>query len=559
MRTQEHRHIIGRRIFLRRAVALAGLATGGSLLAACTPSAPAGPTSAPAKPAEQPTPAASKPAEKPAETKPTTAAAVSQAPAGVLNFAKPGKVRTKDPTKFYGLNEFVLHRNVFEPLVDLDQKGKLYGVLAESWQPSADGKVWTMKLRQNVKFHDGTPFDAESVKATVARAKGNDQSGFAFVFRDFEDEPVRIVDKYTVELRTKTPIAPLMNNIVVLYMVPPKAESNRDMTYEDGIGTGPFRLTDFNIDQQYVLEANTDYWQKGLPKVGKVVYRPILEQSSLVAALRAGQADLIEGISEENAATIRNDPNFKIIPSELWQTDFLTLNGETHPHLGKPGVRRAFNYALDRGVIARDILSGNAQALASYPPRGILGYTEKAPISVNPYNVEQAKKELADAGLSSGFEAELKVPHGQFTKDKEIAEFVVQEIAKVGVTLKLNLQEPIPALNSFNAGQYEVGYGGSIAVTGDPDRYLQERIVGDLYHVKFGDEEAKNLIKQAATVVDSAKRQDLYEQAALRIWEAPPFIYLHQINWNYGARSKVKTFTWMPNRVFSFIDTEIAG
>ena len=94
-------------------------------------------------------------------------------------------------------------------------------------------------------------------------------------------------------------------------------------------------------------------------------------------------------------------------------------------------------------------------------------------------------------------------------------------------------------------------------MTGDPDRYLQERIVGDLYHVKFGDEEAKNLIRQAAQVVDPAKRQELYEQAAIRIWQAPPFIYLHQINWNYAARARVKTFTWMPNRIFSFIDTEL--
>ncbi len=533
----------GRRQFLRQALLLSGIAAGMGILNACGQSAAPTATSAPA-------------AATPG-TKPTTAPASASVPTGVLNFAKPGKVRTKDPQKFYGLNEFVLHRNIFEPLVDLDQQGKIYGVLAESWQPSADGKTWTFKLRQGVKFHDGTPFDGESVKATIGRAKDNALSGLSFVFKDFEDEPVRIVDTYTVELRTKIPIAPLLNNIVVVYMVPPKAGANRDMTYEEGIGTGPFRITDFNIDQQYVLEANTDYWEKGFPKVSKVIYKPILDQSSLVAALRAGQADLIEGISEENVQTIKNDPNFKIIRSELWQTDFLTLNGETHPHLGKPEVRRAFNYALDRDVIANNILSGNAKPLASYPPRGLLGYNEKAPITVNPYNPDQARKELAAAGLASGFEAELKVPNGQFTMGKEIAEYAVQELGKIGVKLTLNLQEPIAALASFNDGKYEVGYSGSIAVTGDPDRYLQERIVGDLYHVKFGDEAVKQQIRDAATTIDTAKRQALYEQAAAGIWQAPPFIYLHQINWNYAARAKVKTFTWLPNRIFSFRDTEL--
>lgn len=570
MGSRLQRHTLRRRDFLQQALALSGAATGLALLNACGQGAAATATSAPATsppartvPTTSAAPVASVAAASsgtPAGAAPaaaTSAPAVGAAPAGVLNFAKPGKVRTKDPQKFYGLNEFVLHRNIFEPLVDLDQQGKIYGVLAESWQPSADGKVWTFKLRQGVKFHDGTPFDAESVKATIGRAKGNALSGLAFVFKDFEDEPVRIVDPYTVELRTKIPIAPLLNNIVVVYMVPPKAGTNRDMTYEEGIGTGPFRITDFNIDQQYVLEANTNYWEKGFPKIGKVVYKPILDQSALVAALRAGQADLIEGISEENVQAIKGDTKLQVIRSVLWQTDFLTLNGETHEHLGKPEVRRAFNYALDREVIATDILAGNAQTLASYPPRGLLGYNEKDPIKNNPYNLEQAKKELAAAGLVGGFSAELKVPNGQFTKGKEIAEYVVQELGKIGVKLTLNLQEPIAALASFNDGKYEVGYAGSIAVTGDPDRYLQERVVGDLYHTKFADETVRQQIRDAATTIDPAKRQALYEQAAAGIWKAPPFIYLHQINWNYAASTKVKKFTWMPNRIFSFRDTEL--
>jgi ABC-type transport system substrate-binding protein len=486
-----------------------------------------------------------------------SALAYQSTPTGELNFAKPGKVRTKDPNKFYGLNEFVLLRNAFEPLVDLDQTGQIYGVLAESWEPAADGLSWTFKLRQGVTFHDGTPFDAESVKATVGRCKGNTNSGFAFVFKDFADEPVTIVDSHTVTLNTKVPIAPLLNNIVVVYMVPPAVGTNLDMTFEDGIGTGPFRITDFSIDEQYVLEAYDGYWDPAFPKLSKVTYRPILDQSALVAALRAGQADLIEGISEENAQAISGDTAFQIIRSTLWQTDFLTLNGSTHEHLGKPEVRRAINYAIDRDVIANDILSGNAQPLASYPPRGILGYNEVAPIVVNPYNPDQAKAELEAAGLAGGFEATLKVPHGQFTKDQEISEFVAQQLGEIGITINLDLQEPIPALQSFIDGDYEIGYAGSIAVTGDPDRYLQERVVGDLYHTGFADEEAKNLIKQAGSTIPTEERQALYEQAAVKIWNAPPFIYLHQINWNYAAKSSVTNFTWMPNRIFSFRDTTI--
>jgi len=169
MPSPDHHLTIARRAFLRRAVAFAGLTTVGSLLAACQQAAPPAQSTAVSS--------TTAPVAAVAVPKPTTAPATSAGPGGVLNFAKPGKVQTRDPQKSYGLNEFVLLRNVYEPLVDIDQQGKLYGVLAEKWTPSADGKVWTIKLREGVKFQDGSPFDADSVKATVARAKGNAKSG----------------------------------------------------------------------------------------------------------------------------------------------------------------------------------------------------------------------------------------------------------------------------------------------------------------------------------------------------------------------------------------------
>ena len=156
---------------------------------------------------------------------------VSNKPTGTLNWARGLKMRTRDPHRIYGLNEHVVNRHVMEPLVELDANGKVVPVLAESWKVSADGLTWTFNLRKGVKFHDGTPFDAEAVKAIVERVKGNAKSGYAFVFGNFADEPTRIVDASTIEFKTKRP-EPGLHDDVTYYLFPhPDASSNKEKTW----------------------------------------------------------------------------------------------------------------------------------------------------------------------------------------------------------------------------------------------------------------------------------------------------------------------------------------
>src|SRR5579859_6446017 len=185
-----------RRRFLRSAVLFGGLAVGGSLLAACQSAASPPAASATAAPAAPPTAAAQTGAPQggaaPAAAKPTAVNAAAPAaaagsafkPNGKIVYANPSKLRTLDTISVYGLQEFQISRQMMEPLLDLTQDGKLTPVLAESWSPSADAKTWTFKLRQNVKFHDGSAFDAKSVIATIQRAKSATISQHQFAFVD---------------------------------------------------------------------------------------------------------------------------------------------------------------------------------------------------------------------------------------------------------------------------------------------------------------------------------------------------------------------------------------
>jgi ABC-type transport system substrate-binding protein len=574
-----------RRRFLRSVAALGSVAIGGSLLAACQTAPPAPPTAKPAesKPTEAPKPAgvaspaagaspaavaspvaaaspvagaspSASPAASPASgatpaPKPA-AAAPGPKPPGRLVYANPSKLRTLDTITQYGLQEFQISRQIMEPLIDLDQTGKLVPVLAESWQASDGGKTWTFKLRQGVTFHDGTPFDAKSVQATIKRAKSATISQHKFAFVDFEDEPVQIVDDYTVAFKSKSPTATLPYNLVAVYMQTPAQATAPAADKEpiaSVIGTGPFKLIKLNVDGDTQMEANTSYWQAGLPKVGELVHRPVPEPSAMVAAVKAGEIDLAEGISIDLLPTLQSDANLQLIQSKLWQIDFFILN-TTYEPLSKPQVRQAISFAIDRETLTKDVY-GAGVPIASYPPKGLVGFSSKLP--GNPYDVAKAKSLLAEAGYANGFDLDIVFPAGTYIKDKEVAQFIGDQLKQVGIRAKVISGEANATRNGYREGQYQMGMLSSIAVTGDADRYMQERLVQDINKSGYKDEKVISLIKQAAGETDTAKRQTVYEDIQDIMWQGPPVIYLYQIDWTYAAKKTVQGFNWMPNRIFN--------
>ncbi len=543
------------RLSRRRFLTLSGLALAGAGLQACSPQPPASPTSAPA--AQTPAaPTAAAPA--PAAAAPTVIPS-SGKPAGTLNWARTLKMRTRDPHQVYGLNEGVVLRHVMEPLLELGPDGKFKPVLAESWKVSDDGLTWTFKLRQGVKFHDGTPFNAEAVKAIVERVKGNAKSGFAFMFGNYQDTPTRIVDANTIEFKTKLPEPSVPYNLTFFLFPHPDAATDKEMKWEKAIGTGPYNLAEFDIDRIYKLEARTDYWKTGFPKIQTLNYRPILEQSSLAAAVRAGEFDFVEGLSPDNIAAIANDPNFDIVKFNSWRLDFLTINQDgPNPAFKDAKVRQALAYAIDRDVIAKDILQGAAAPWSTYPPKGIFGATDKIP--ANPYDLNKAQDLMKQSGFPNGFQATLVVPPGVglHGKEKDVAEFVAQEVKKLGIQFTVQTGEQTAVQTQMRDGKHEIGYLSSVAVTGDPDRYFQERIVQNVYRAGYKNQTVLDLIQKAATTIDEKQRQALYEDIQMKMWNDMPIVYLLQSVFQYVKRKKVTGFVGMPNQVYNLIETSIS-
>lgn len=478
-------------------------------------------------------------------------------PIGSFVWAKGVKARSVDPALYFGLDELQLNRQIFEPLVEIDAQGKLVGVLAEKWSVSEDAKTWTLNLRKDVKFHDGTAFDAQSVKATVERIKGNAKSGFAFIFDDFDNPPVDVVDPFTVRLKTKIPIASLLNNLSVVYMTPAEVADPkyRNDPWQKGIGSGPFKLQKFNMDGDSTLVANTTYWQQGLPKAASVVYRPIAEESAMVSAFKAGEVDLVEGVPEDLIPIAQSVPGSQIVRAPAWEVEFLVLNQSGNvPALQDPKVRQAINYAIDRDTLVKGVL-GVGAPLASYPPKGILGFSEKIP--ANPYDPAKAKELLAQSRFPNGFDVTVTVPQGKYTRGTEVCQFVVDQLNKVGIRAKLSVQEASSTLTGYRQGKYEIGYLGSVAMTGDADRYFTERMVTDILKTGYKNPEVTKMIGDAAGSLDAAKRQSLYEQVQQKLWEGPPVVYLYQTTWTYAVNSKISGFHGMPSHIYPLYDVAV--
>lgn len=538
-----------RRLDRRDFLKLSGLALAGVGLQACAPQTPVSPTAPAAAPAAATKSVPTAVPAAPAATKPT----------GTLNWARTLKMRTRDPHRIYGLNEAVVLRHVMEPLLELDANGKFKPVLAESWKVSDDGLTWTFNLRKGVKFHDGSPFNAEAVKAIVERVKDNAKSGHAFAFKNYQDPPTRIVDEHTIEFKTKLPEPSLPYNLTFFLFPHPDAARDKEMTWEKAVGTGPYNLVEFDIDRLYRLEARTDYWKTGFPKIQTLNYRPILEQSSLAAAVRAGEFDFVEGLSPDNIAALANDPNFDIVRFNSWRLDFLTINqASPNPALKDARVRQAMAYAIDREVIARDILQGAATPWSTYPPKGIFGASDK--FAPNPYDLDKARDLMKQSGFPNGFEATVIVPPGVglHGKEKDVTEFIAQELKKLGIQLKVQTGEQTAIQNQMREGKHEIGYLSSVAVTGDPDRYFQERIVQDVYRTGYKNQAVNDLIAMAATTIDEKKRQAIYEEIQTKMWEDMPIVYLTQSVFQYVKRKKVTGFVGMPNQVYNLIEAAIS-
>jgi peptide/nickel transport system substrate-binding protein len=383
-------------------------------------------------------------------------ATVSIANAKTIRIGNQGDALSMDPHSLNESLQLSVTGNVYEPLTGRNKDLSLAPLLATSWKQTSP-TVWRFELRKGVKFHDGSPFTADDVIFSFQRS-GGDGSDMKSYTNDVSE--IKKVDSHTVEFITKAPFPILPEVISLVYVMSKKwSEDNQATKPVDrrkGIenaasfranGTGPFRVRERQPGIKTSFSRNGNYWGKIDGNVTEVIYTPITNDATRVAALVSGEIDVMEPVPVQDVARVNASANAKAMQGPELRTIFLGMDQKRDELLyssvkGKnpfkdKRVRQAFYQAIDIEGIKRTVMRGAANPTALMVGPGINGFDANMNKRL-PYDLEAAKKLMADAGYAAGFEVTMNCPNDRYVNDGEICQAVAANLSRIGV--KINLQ-----------------------------------------------------------------------------------------------------------------------
>lgn len=376
---------------------------------------------------------------------------------GTLLYGIESDIPWMDPQIVFGGSNKRVVKMAFEGLVDRDRSRDdrtppLVGVLATSWDILDNGKTYRFKLRQGVKFHDGTDFNADAVAFNFRRII---DPGFEFYFKQTEPlrngplkfvDNVNVVDANTVDVVLKQPWAPFLDQLSTTLssgmplMVSPaaiKKYGNEGFNLHP-VGTGPFRIVSYGPGVATVLERNRDYWNPSVPYLDKVGFIVLPEAATRVAALESGEVDMITALPIDRIDALKSEGFQIVMPKAMNLVWFISLNVGSGP-LADVRVRQAINYAIDRDSITNDLLGGAAAKIsAMVPGTSPLAQTDLS--TAYPYDLDKAKQLMKEAGYENGFTVTAQLPTGgSYMLDPvSIMQRVQSDLGQIGI--KVNLQ-----------------------------------------------------------------------------------------------------------------------
>lgn len=453
-----------------------------------------------------------------------------------------------DPHKHPATVEESVLRNMYDCLVVLSADAtSVEPQLATEWS-QIDDVTLQLRLREGVKFHNGEDFDAEAVRYSFHRFADPD-TGAPYVSSYDSIDRVDIVDQYTVNVVTNRPDPVLLRRLATFHtkIVPPRhfSTATPEELGSTAVGTGPYRLVTFERDADLVMEVNPDYWGEA-PQITKLTMRAIPETGARIAALLAGDVDIITAVPPDDVDRVDASDHARVLAQPGNRVVFFYLPLDIEP-LQDPLVRQALNYGANIDGVIRSVLGGSGYRRATYLNPWYPCYNPD--VAPYPYDPEKAKALLEDAGLGDGFGMNMYLSIGRVAKDTEFGEAVAGELAKIGVNVN-----PIPlewgTFVSMNvAGELD---GCWIASWGnflhDPDGSLFTQLHSSTVQTSsfsggYENPELDVLLEEARFTLDKDERCELYTQAQRIAMEDPPAIFGYAIENAYGVSNRIQ---WEP-------------
>ncbi len=463
------------------------------------------------------------------------------APKDTLVIAQGVDPGTLDPQNHFETPAFNVLLNIYETLLVRDDDMKITPLLATSYKLIND-TTWEFTLRKGVTFHNGEDFNAAAVKFSLERiADGKNklkQTNLVGIV-----DRVEIIDNYTVRVVTTKPYPYLDAQLSHLgAIMPPKYTQEKGPAYISAhpVGTGPYKFVSWVKDDQLVLEANEKYWG-GVPRIKKVIFRPIPEATTRVAGLQTQELDIIVNIPPHLARLMDWKGRSAVAKVPSSRVIFLGLDTTQGGPPADKRVRQAIAQAIDIDKIIKNVLEGNGIRLGGPFTKYTFGYDP----SVQPYafNPEKAKKLLAEAGAQN-FDLVLNSPSGRYLNDKEFSEAAVGDLRRVGINARVKINEWGTHMNMLYAHKggpsYLLGWGGA---TFDADGTLFPLLRTGQVLSHYSNAKLDSLIEEGRSVMDKSKRQKIYSEAAKLVKEEVPWAFAYQQMDIYGVSSRLN---WKP-------------
>ncbi len=530
-----------------------------------------------------PTPVPTVPPTKPPEPTKPPAPTATPAPVTLIFGAQGEPVCLDPPIITDGISGRIINQ-VFEGLVkyDKDTTNVVPG-LAEKWDVSADGKVWTFTLRKGVKFHDGTDFDAKAVvfnwdywhnsKNPLHDAQIKAGQTFEYYeaqFGGFDQDSiiakVEAVDATTVKFTLKEPQGPFLQNLgmfIFVFWSPTALQKAGKDSCKNPVGTGAFKFVEWKPNESVTLVKFADYWDKAnAAKVDKVVVRNIKDSAARFAALKAGEIHGMEGLNPEDVKTVKADPNLQLILRPANTTGYVAFNYKVK-EFQNVKVRQAIAQAINKKAIVDALYGGTGLVANQFQPPALWGYNKE--LVDWKYDPAAAKKLLADAGFPKGLSEitwadgkkepltfwYMPVSRPYYPNPKEIAEAIAADLAKAGIVVKLQTVDWSVYLDKRKKGElplYMLGWTGD---NGDPDNFVAYFFAMDAKDTPItregflADKEVSDILKKAATLTKQAERAPLYQKAEQLIHDRVLRVFIANNQPPLGFSKKVSGY--IPN------------
>jgi len=475
-----------------------------------------------------------------------------------------------DPTQISDYNSSRATMGMYDTLVHFkDGSTDVEPWLAKSWDISEDGLTYTLELREDVKFHDGTPFNADAVLFNINRQTDPNHPYYdtgTYPYAEFTFgmvESLTKIDDYTVEFKLVEKYAPFLKHLAMHTggMVSPEAvkERGEDIAINP-VGTGPFMFDYWKSGVEVVLKKNPDYWNADrIPSIDRVIYRPIKEDQTRITELMSGKVDFLVNPPPDDLPRLKDEFKIQELPGmHIW---YLVMNCQKEP-FDDQRVRQAANYAINRKAIVDNILKGTGTLADGYLPPVVWSYNED--VHMYDYNPDKAKELLADAGYGDGVDVVFWVPEtGSGMQQPTVMATAIQEdLAAVGINAEIQTFEWGTYLDMVFTEDHdsvaELHEMSWIGDNGDPDNFLYILLSGEQWppngfnEAFFADEEIDELLIEAQKSTDESEREQLYKEVQALLMEAAPWVPIDHQTQIAIMDPAIQDFTLHPTGVFRF-------